>query len=238
MKYLDLAIANEQIKTTDIKGKDYAEVNQRIKAFRMNHPNGSIATHIESLQNGVVVMSCEVKDELGNLLGKAYAYEKEDSSFINKTSFIENCCTSCTGRALGYCGYGIDVSVASAEEVQNAINNQTVTQEEADNYTLEFGKHKGKKLTEVPADYIEWMLENTKDERMLKLIEMATGMVMPSEEEQNEWLKLHTEMMDLIKQTETDIERMVKAYKVNSTSDMTIEQLKSAIRKLKEKLGE
>ena len=27
MKYLDLAIANEQIKTTDIKGKDYAEVN-------------------------------------------------------------------------------------------------------------------------------------------------------------------------------------------------------------------
>lgn len=26
-KYLDLAIANETIKTTDIKGKDYAEVN-------------------------------------------------------------------------------------------------------------------------------------------------------------------------------------------------------------------
>ena len=37
--YLDIAIANEQIKTVDIKGKEYSEVNQRIKAFRINHPN-------------------------------------------------------------------------------------------------------------------------------------------------------------------------------------------------------
>ena len=38
MKYLDIAIANEQIQTTDIKGKEYSEVSQRIKAFRINHP--------------------------------------------------------------------------------------------------------------------------------------------------------------------------------------------------------
>ena len=38
--------ANEQIRTTDIKGKEYAEVNQRIKAFRMCFPNGSISTEI------------------------------------------------------------------------------------------------------------------------------------------------------------------------------------------------
>ena len=111
MKYLDIALANEKIKTMDIKGKEYAEVNERIKAFRSICPNGSIATNIESLKDGVVVMSCEVRDENGKLLGKAYAYEKEDSSFINKTSFIENCCTSCTGRALGYLGIGIDTSV-------------------------------------------------------------------------------------------------------------------------------
>lgn len=130
MTYNDIKKANEQIETTNIKGKEYAEVNQRIKAFRMVYPNGSIATHIESLQDGVVIMSCEVRDEEGNLLGKAHAYEKEDSSFINKTSYIENCCTSCTGRALGYCGFGIDTSVASYEEVQNAINNQNKMGEE------------------------------------------------------------------------------------------------------------
>ena len=35
----DIQKANETIKTTDIKGKDYAEVNQRIKAYRMVYPN-------------------------------------------------------------------------------------------------------------------------------------------------------------------------------------------------------
>ena len=49
---------------------------------------------------------------------------KENSSFINKTSYIENCETSAVGRALGMAGIGIDTAVASAEEVQNAINNQ------------------------------------------------------------------------------------------------------------------
>ena len=122
--FSDIKTANEAIMTIDVKGKDYSAVNERIKAFRMNHPLGSIATNIEKLENGVVVMSCEVRDENEKLLGKAYAYEKEGSTFINKTSYIENCCTSCTGRALGYAGYGIDLSVCSAEEVQNAIAQQ------------------------------------------------------------------------------------------------------------------
>ena len=237
MKYLDIAIANETIKTTDIKGKDYAEVNQRIKAFRMNHPLGSIKTNIESLENGVVVMSCEVKDELGNLLGKAYAYEKEDSSFINKTSFIENCCTSCTGRALGYAGYGIDVSVASAEEVQNAINNQVVTQEEADNYKLTFGKHTGKTLKEVPKEYIEWLLGNTKDERMIKLIELATGLTMPSEEEQKEIMELMTKIQDLAFEKNIDLEEVKEKFKVDSITDMNLEQMRKCVKAM-EKKGE
>ena len=116
--------ANETIKTTNIKGKDYAEVNQRIKAFRMVYPNGSITTEIVSLVDGVVTMKTTIKDNEGNVLSTGYAYEKENSTFINKTSFIENCETSAVGRALGMCGFGIDTSVASAEEVQNAIENQ------------------------------------------------------------------------------------------------------------------
>ena len=229
MKYLDIAIANEQIQLTDIKGKAYSEVNQRIKAFRINHPLGSIKTNIESLENGVVVMSCEVRDELGNLLGKAYAYEKEDSSFINKTSFIENCCTSATGRALGYAGYGIDVSVASAEEVQNAINNQVVTQEEADNYTMTFGKHKGKKLTELPKEYLEWMLGNSNDERIKKLIELATGIKMPSPEEQEARLTYIETIQKLADEKNIDLEEVKGKFKVDSLTEMSIEQMKKCI---------
>ncbi len=124
MTFEQLMKANAEIKTTDIKGKDYAEVNQRIKAFRMLYPDGSIQTEIKSLENGICVMQAVVLDEEGNVLGTGHAYEKEGSTFINKTSYIENCETSAVGRALGMCGIGIDTSVASYEEVQNAIVQQ------------------------------------------------------------------------------------------------------------------
>lgn len=131
--YEDIKKANESIKTTEIKGKYYAEVNQRIKAFRMIYPDGFIMTHMVSNENGICVFKAEVGfyEETGIMrtLGTGTAYEKEDSSFINKTSYIENCETSAVGRALGMAGFGIDVSVASAEEVANAIANQEEKQE-------------------------------------------------------------------------------------------------------------
>lgn len=116
--------ANENIRTTDVKGKAYAEVNQRIKAFRAVCPNGSIITEIVKDEGGVCLMKATVSDESGNVLGVGHAYEKENSSYINKTSYVENCETSAVGRALGMCGIGIDTSVASAEEVQNAMAQQ------------------------------------------------------------------------------------------------------------------
>lgn len=116
--------ANASIVTTNIKGKDYAEVNQRIKAFRMVHPNGCIKTEKETPNTGVVIFTAYVSDGKGQLLATGTAQEKENSTFINKTSYIENCETSAVGRALGMAGFGIDTSVASAEEVANAIENQ------------------------------------------------------------------------------------------------------------------
>jgi hypothetical protein len=50
--------------------------------------------------------------------------EKEGSTFINKTSHIENCETSAVGRALAMMGFEIKKSVASREEVANAKLNQ------------------------------------------------------------------------------------------------------------------
>lgn len=228
MKYLDLAIANETIKTTDIKGKEYAEVNQRIKAFRMVYPQGSIYTQMISNENGVCVFEAKVISDEGTLLGTGHAYEREDSSFINKTSYIENCETSAVGRALGMAGFGIDVSVASAEEVANAMQNQEVTQADADNYTLTFGKYKGKKLKELyeeEPNYIEWMINNTKDERMLKLIQMATGIHIPSEEDSKQRIELLNIINNLVLDTDTDIDELKKYFKVQSLNELTTAQL-------------
>jgi hypothetical protein len=62
--------------------------------------------------------------EEGRILSTGFAQEKESGSYINKTSYIENCETSAVGRALGFCGYGIDDSLGSANEVANAMLQQ------------------------------------------------------------------------------------------------------------------
>lgn len=121
----DIRKANNAIKPTDIgRGKEYVEVNQRVTAFRMVYPTGSITSEILSLEDGVCVIKATCADENGSILGTGHAYEKENSSFINKTSYIENCETSAVGRALGMAGFGIDTSICSAEELENALLNQ------------------------------------------------------------------------------------------------------------------
>lgn len=159
----DIQKANETIKTTDIKGKDYAEVNQRIKAFRMVYPTGTIENEMVSNENGVCIFKSSIYD--GNkLLATGMAYEKENSTFINKTSYIENCETSAVGRALGMCGFGIDTSIASAEEVENAIINQI------DYKTLLANKLKEKSLLEEYAKKYK-LNSKTSQERCKELLE-------------------------------------------------------------------
>lgn len=141
IKFEDIQKANETIKTMtisrkdkntgEIKSKEYAEVNQRVKAFRMIYPEGRIDTELLYDNDGKCTFKAyvfrNVEDE--KPLATGTAYEKESSTFINQTSYIENCETSAVGRALGMAGFGIDTSIASAEEVQNAMANQKETKE-------------------------------------------------------------------------------------------------------------
>ena len=122
--YEDLQKANEQIQIMEVKGNPYASVAERIKAFRMLFPTGTIKTEILLLEKGTCVIKATVGYNIDTtefiVLGEGTAYEKEGSSLVNKTSYIENCETSAVGRALGMCGLGIYSDVASAEEVQTA----------------------------------------------------------------------------------------------------------------------
>ena len=119
MNYEALQRVNGEITTTPIKGKNYAEVPQRVQAFRKLYPEGSIETELISNENGVCVFKATASFG-GVILGTGHAYEKENSSFINKTSYIENCETSAVGRALGFLGIGSETTMASYEEVANA----------------------------------------------------------------------------------------------------------------------
>lgn len=124
-----LKLANDsvnaiEIKTKDGKTKPYVCVAARVDAFRKICPDGGIVTRILNLEDGVVVMQATIHDENGTILATGTAYEKESVGFINKTSYIENCETSAVGRALANLGIGSAASLASAEEMVNALNAQ------------------------------------------------------------------------------------------------------------------
>lgn len=119
MNFVELQNINKKLKKTDIKGKDYVEVNQRILGFRELYPNGTIETEIVNSLEGIVTIKATIKDCEGRILATGHAQEKENSSFINKASYIENCETSAVGRALGILGIGADTSIRSFDEMES-----------------------------------------------------------------------------------------------------------------------
>lgn len=201
----DLKKANGLIKTTPVSGKDYAEVNQRVKAFRSVYPEGFITTELVSNEGGVCIFRAQVgyydeSDGTVVVLATGTAYEKENSTFINKTSYIENCETSAVGRALGMAGYGIDTSIASAEEVQNAIVNQKKD---------EGNKAEPKKAVETkPAEPVEVELNLTYTGNDLKM---------------RENLDYFTEVLS------GDLGKMLVAFGLKDVNDLTLEQIEKAI---------
>ena len=194
MNYEDIRKANETLKSIDVKGKNYVEVNQRIKGFRMLYPEGSIQTEILSNVDGVVLMKASIIDDKGVLLGTGHAFEKESSSYINKTSYIENCETSAVGRALAMCGIGIDTSIRSAEEVENAINNQYENEEVGlktyrhifDEYFTKYPEdwEKTKKKYKITApDQLDKVMNEKQLDKLLTKVKAKLQDVMNSQEE-------------------------------------------------------
>tara|TARA_R110002020_G_scaffold170483_2_gene360200 strand:+ start:1541 stop:2050 length:510 start_codon:yes stop_codon:yes gene_type:complete len=113
-----------KLKTIKIKGKEYVEVNERLKYFRSNYPNYSLTSKITHIDSEMVVIQSDILDPEGRVLATGHAHEEKSASFINKTSYVENCETSSWGRCLANFGIGIDSSVASANEVDIAIKKQ------------------------------------------------------------------------------------------------------------------
>lgn len=116
---------NSRINTTNIKGKSYAEVNQRVLAFWELFPNGRIVTK-QLADDGsrcefMAAVYRDKADEQATSTGHAFEVK---SGHINSTSYIENCETSAVGRALAFMGIGATVAIASADEVANAIATQ------------------------------------------------------------------------------------------------------------------
>ena len=126
-------MSNAKIKTTNIKGKQYAEVHERIKHFRGEPNYASLGINTEVLEwdkdKEEIIIRATIYDtnrDIGRILASGIAHERRDdkNSFVNKTSYVENAETSAIGRALACMGIGIEDAYASAFEVANAVAQQ------------------------------------------------------------------------------------------------------------------
>ena len=111
---------------------------------------------------------------------------------------------------------------------------ENMTKEQAEKYTINFGKHKGKLLIELAKEhdpYIDWLLNNSKDLELLKAIELLTGRTPKTEEEQDVRLELTEKLQRIIVDKELDIDKICEYYKVKRVSELSDEQVKEIIEK-------
>ena len=118
---------NDRLTRTNIKGRQYIDVAQRIQGFWELYPQGRIVTEMVADDGKRCVFKAEAYDMAeggAGLLATGHAYEVNGGRGVNATSYIENCETSAVGRALGMLGIGSTDSIASADEVMNAQQRQ------------------------------------------------------------------------------------------------------------------
>lgn len=110
----------------EINGHTYQTVAYRLVAFRAKYPIESgwaVETECLSSDDAQVTFKATIKNPDGKTVATGHAFERWNSSYINKTSAYENCETSAIGRALASAGF-IGSEFASADEVTQAIQAQ------------------------------------------------------------------------------------------------------------------
>lgn len=103
-------------KTIDLKGKNYAEVKERIKEFRTDCARGSIKPTPEFMPDGQIhftayILKDKADETSADATGHSFGYNKGEKAF-------EKLETIAVGRALAFLGYAADGEIASSEEME------------------------------------------------------------------------------------------------------------------------
>ena len=207
--YEQIEKANKEIQTVKLGNKGYAQVNERIKAFRKVYPTGKILTNIEDVTEKSVRFKAEIFNESNEIISTGYASEKitgdSKKDHINIISMIENCETSAVGRALGFAGFGVDTSIASAEDMEKTREKQKlfeihenmfITEEDAKNIIkVVIGELMRKmgvvkaSLEQVVQEQLWTKLEDMNINQLMKL----EGKLRTLNMESNDWHELYNE---------------------------------------------
>jgi len=116
-----------KMKATNIKGKKYIEVHERLKYFRLHYPDHDMNSEVFYFDGKECVITYKITSGVNNgedyrIHAAGHAHEKLSLKGVNSTSFLENCDTSAIGRCLANFGIGIDEGYASADEMRAALD--------------------------------------------------------------------------------------------------------------------
>ena len=164
------------IPTVNIKGKKYSTVNERHKHLLQYFPEARFNEEILFHDADRVIVKTELY--IGDVIySVGTAEEFRNSSFINKTSALENCSSSALGRCLA--AFGLSGSeYASAEELVNALNNQnTKTQSTTKKVSIVDEIKKQTTETKLTALYSNWKNNNNSDNKIEKLFEQQQQLI-------------------------------------------------------------
>ena len=104
--------------------EDYVPVAERLEKFYEKFPDGRVITHLieHNMETGFVLMRAEVyrSPDDAQPAATGHAFEVRGDSFVNKTSYVENCETGSVGRALAMLGFEEKRGIASREELEKA----------------------------------------------------------------------------------------------------------------------
>ncbi len=150
----------------DFKGKAYSTVVERLEKMNKDTKGKyDLMTEVIGDVNDTVLMKATLTIYKGTNTHTyiGHAFERANSSFINKTSHVENCETSAIGRALASAGYHGE-EFCSADELATAVSNQAPqnnTQKAYQAPSAPSGKYSEKQLK-----YIDSLLEQINDKKL------------------------------------------------------------------------
>lgn len=154
-----------QLKTVDIKGKQYVQVNERVRVFRNDSQfkGFRMVTVPIEVSGSIAFFETRIFDPNGFLVANGHARELQSDGLVNKSSHVENAETSSIGRALGSLGIGIDSSFCSTDELLWALAEQNKPQVEK----------KAENIKQATAKTITFTLPSEEKIKDLKYIESS-----------------------------------------------------------------
>lgn len=162
----------------------------------------------------------------GKFTGKYKEKEVEVASMFDINKTIMRCLVKNIAM------FGLGIYIYSGEDYPEGYE---LSQEEAENKKVTFGKYIGKTLKEIKEEnekYLYWLIDSDIASEGLKMA--CSKLVKPISKED---IDLFARFQELLEETETDREKLYNHYGVKKDTDLTEEQLKDAIKNLEKKLA-